>query len=93
MFTRRRVIDIGYRSQPDSVVCYERFFAVFSRTVISCKFFCRFCIYFAIFKFLFCGFSFVDFLLRLPVGRGGVINSPCFCFFLSRVESRRTAHG
>ena len=33
-------------------------------------------------------------LLRLPVGRGGVINSPRFCFFFfSRVESRRTAHG
>ena len=31
-------------------------------------------------------------LLRLPVGRGGVINSPRFCFF-SRVESRRNAHG
>ena len=41
--------------------CYERFFAVFSRTVISCKFlqilniFCNF-------KFLFCGFSFVNFV-------------------------------
>ena len=32
------------------------------------------------------------FLLRLPVGRGGVINSPRFWFFF-RVESRRTAHG
>ena len=28
-------------------------------------------------------------LLRLPVGRGGVLNSPCFCFFffLFRVKS------
>ena len=34
----------------------------------------------------------VSLLLRLPVGRGGVINSPRFRFF-SRVESRRTAHG
>ena len=31
-------------------------------------------------------------LLRLPVGYGGVLNSPRFCFF-SRVESRATAHG
>ena len=31
-------------------------------------------------------------LLRLPVGRGGIINSPRFCFS-SCVESRRTAHG
>ena len=31
-------------------------------------------------------------LLRLPVGYGGVLNSPRFCFF-PRVESRATAHG
>ena len=31
-------------------------------------------------------------LLRLPVGRGGVLNSPRFCFFFD-VESRATAHG
>ena len=42
--------------------CYERFFGVFRRTVISCKFFCRFYIYFAILNSYFCGFSFVDFL-------------------------------
>ena len=36
------------------------------------------------------GFS--QLLLRLPVGRGGVLNSPRFCFF-SRVESWATAHG
>ena len=34
-------------------------------------------------------------LLRLPVGYGGVLNSPRFCFFyfFFRVESRATAHG
>ena len=31
-------------------------------------------------------------LLRLPVGRGGVLNSPRFCFFFD-VESRASAHG
>ena len=36
--------------------------------------------------------SHVLLLLRLPVGYGGVLNSPRFCFF-SRVESRATAHG
>ena len=30
-------------------------------------------------------------LLRLPVGRGGVLNSPRFCFFFFDVESRATA--
>ena len=33
-----------------------------------------------------------DSLLRLPVGRGGVLNSPRFCFFFG-VRSRRSAHG
>ena len=33
-----------------------------------------------------------EYLLRLPVGYGGVLNSPRFCFFF-RVESRATAHG
>ena len=34
-------------------------------------------------------------LLRLPVGYGGVLNSPRFCFFIFffRVESWATAHG
>ena len=33
-------------------------------------------------------------LLRLPVGRGVVVNSPRFCFFLFvNVESWATAHG
>ena len=35
---------------------------------------------------------FYKLLLRLPVGYGGVLNSPHFCFF-SHVESRATAHG
>ena len=34
------------------------------------------------YKFASLDFS-VFFLLRLPVGRGGVLNSPRFCFFLS----------
>ena len=33
-------------------------------------------------------------LLRLPVGHGGVVNSPRFCFFLFvNVESWATARG
>ena len=34
----------------------------------------------------------VALLLRLPVGRGGVLNSSRFCFFFG-VRSRRSAHG
>ena len=33
-------------------------------------------------------FLFMHLLLRLPVGRGGVINSPRFCFFpVSKVDA------
>ena len=53
MFTRRRVIDIGYRSLPEPLGIYRTllwlkkvFFAVFSRRVKSCKFSIDFYIYF-----------------------------------------------
>ena len=65
MFTRRRVI--VYRSQPEparyipDIVVMKGFFAVFSRTVISCKFL-QILNIFCYFKFLFCGFSFVNFV-------------------------------
>ena len=61
---RHRVSDAAGTARyiPDSVVVMKGFFSVFSRTVISCKFFCRFYIYFVILNSYFCGFSFVDFL-------------------------------
>ena len=59
--------------------CYERFFGVFSRKVISCKFFCRFCICFVILKSYFCGFSFVDLLF---IDRTTLFGDPARTFAL-----------
>ena len=65
MFTRRRVT--GYRSQPEparnipDIVVMKGFSRFFSRTVISCKYLNILNI-FCYFKFLFCGFSFVNFV-------------------------------
>ena len=51
----------GTGSEYTGHCCYARFFAVFSRTVISCTYLNILNI-FCYFKFLFCGFSFVNFV-------------------------------
>ena len=57
---------IGYRSQPEparnipDIVVMKGFSRFFSRTVISCKYLNILNIFY--FKFLFCGFSFVNFV-------------------------------